>query len=53
MGPIGRLRKHLLGVETAITAYARERDGDVELPRRITGLVHDLDYERFPDSTTP
>lgn len=42
------LRKHLLGVEAAMRAYARERDGDEEL-WAVTGLVHDLDYERFPD----
>jgi putative nucleotidyltransferase with HDIG domain len=42
------LRKHLLGVEAAMVAYARERDGDEEL-WAVTGLVHDLDYERFPD----
>ena len=29
-------------------AYARERGGDEEL-WAVTGLVHDLDYERFPD----
>jgi predicted hydrolase (HD superfamily) len=42
------LRKHLLGVETAMRAYARERGGDEEL-WGVTGLVHDLDYERYPD----
>ena len=42
------LRKHLLGVVAAMAAYARERGGDEEL-WGITGLVHDLDYERFPD----
>ncbi len=42
------LRKHLLGVEAAMVAYAREREADEEL-WAVTGLVHDLDYERFPD----
>ena len=42
------LRKHLLGVEAAMVAYARERGADEEL-WAVTGLVHDLDYERFPD----
>ena len=42
------LRKHLLGVEAAMAAYARERGGDEEL-WAVTGLVHDLDYERHPD----
>jgi putative nucleotidyltransferase with HDIG domain len=42
------LRKHLLGVEGAMRAYARKWDEDEEL-YAVTGLLHDLDYERYPD----
>jgi len=45
------LRRHVLGVETAMRAYAR-RDGADEELWAVTGLVHDLDFERFPDMET-
>src|SRR3954449_4415114 len=45
------LRKHLLGVEAAMRAYARRWDEDEEV-YAVTGLVHDLDYERYPDLET-
>lgn len=42
------LRKHVLAVEAAVRAYARKYGEDEEL-WGVTALVHDLDYERFPD----
>ena len=45
------LRKHVLAVEAAMVAYARERGADEEL-WAATGILHDLDYERYPDLET-
>jgi putative nucleotidyltransferase with HDIG domain len=45
------LRKHLLGVEAGMVAYAR-KFGEDEERWAVTGLVHDLDYERYPDLET-
>ena len=42
------LRKHMLAVEACVRAYARKSHADEEL-WGITALLHDFDYERWPN----
>jgi len=42
------LRKHALAVEACVRAYARKNGADEEL-WATTALLHDFDYERWPN----
>ena len=43
------LRKHALAVEACLRAYATKFGADEEL-WSLTGLLHDFDYERWPNA---
>lgn len=45
------LRRHCEAVATAMAAYAGQGGHDEEL-WEVTGLLHDADYERYPDLET-
>jgi len=43
------LRKHMLAVETCVRAYARKNGADEET-WGLAALLHDFDYERWPNT---
>src|SRR5512141_1775564 len=43
------LRKHMLGVEAAVSGYARLW-GEPEEDWSVVALLHDFDYERWPNA---
>lgn len=43
------LRKHALAVEAVVRSYARQR-GEDEEQWGLAGLLHDFDYERYPNA---
>ena len=43
------LRKHMLSVEACLKAYAKKLNQPENL-WTITGLIHDFDYEKYPDT---
>lgn len=42
------LRKHMYAVEAAVRSYARDQDAEEDV-WGLAGLLHDLDWEKYPD----